>query len=126
MTLSELRKGMVLLAHGARHPEWASPFQRMRQLLIAKQPDLLVELAFLSFMPPDLPTAIDRLAEQGADTVTVVPLFMGQSGHVLRDLPPMMEQARQTHQALLLRLADAAGEDEDVLEALVMYCLGTL
>lgn len=116
-------QGMILLAHGARHPSWADPFRRVQQKLLAKRPGLLVELAFLEFMPPNLSSAIEQMVERGAEDITVVPIFMGQSGHVLREVPPMIERARQAHPQLSLQLAMAAGEDEGVIEALATYCL---
>jgi len=124
--MDKSRKGVVLLAHGARNAEWATPFQRVRQLLLEKQPDLPVELAFLEFMQPDLPTAVEQMAQQGIGTITVAPLFFGYSGHVLKNVLPMIEQLRQAHPALALRLASVAGEDAGVLEALAAYCVRAL
>ena len=41
------RSGIILFAHGARDPEWARPFARVRALLERRAPTTPIELAFL-------------------------------------------------------------------------------
>ncbi|MBS1169270.1 MAG: cobalamin biosynthesis protein CbiX [Burkholderiaceae bacterium] len=118
--------GMILLAHGARHPGWAEPFERVRQQLAQRLPQTDVALAFLEFMRPDLVTAVEQLVRQQCAEIVVVPMFLGQSGHVLRDLPPMLAQLQQAHPATRLRLVRAAGDDAGVQAALAAYCLQAL
>jgi sirohydrochlorin cobaltochelatase len=120
------KRALILLAHGARNPDWAAPFKRVQQMVQGRQPDIVAELAFLEFMQPDLSAAVRQLAQQDCVDITVVPLFLGQSGHVLRDVPPMLAQLQQEFPAISLRLAKAAGEDAGVLEAMSAYCVATL
>jgi sirohydrochlorin cobaltochelatase len=122
----ETQRALVLLAHGARNADWAKPFLHVQRSVQSQRPDVAVKLAFLEFMSPDLPTAVRQLAQQGRDDITVVPLFLGQSGHVLRDVPPMIAHLQQEFPAISLRIANAAGEDAGVLEAMAVYCLSML
>lgn len=85
-----------------------------------------MELAFLELMSPRLPEVVRDLAAQGCDDMTVVPVFLGQGGHVLRDLPPMVEGMRLAHPGLRLKLASAVGEDDAVLRAIAAYCAGSM
>lgn len=55
-----------------------------------------------------------------------MPLFLGQSGHVMRDVPSMIEELRQVHPVLSLWLVGAAGEEAGLLEALAAYCFAAL
>lgn len=119
-------KALVLFGHGARDPRWAAPFQRLRQMLQAQQPDIEVALAFLEFMPPDLPTLIAQLTDHGFNDVTLVPVFFGQGGHVLRDLPILIENLQKTYPQLKFKAAAAVGEDDEVLKAVAAYCLKNL
>ncbi|MDB5726924.1 MAG: cobalamin biosynthesis protein CbiX [Noviherbaspirillum sp.] len=120
------QRALVLFAHGARDSRWAAPFERLQQILQAKLPDVTVALAFLELMSPQLPELAGRLAQAGCDDVTVVPVFFGQGGHVLRDLPLLAEQLRQAHPQLSLRIAGAVGEDPAVLNAIALYCVESL
>jgi sirohydrochlorin cobaltochelatase len=118
-------KALILFAHGARAASWAAPFERLRGLVQARLPDTDVSLAFLELMSPRLPERVAELAAAGADEVVVVPVFLGQGGHVLRDLPVMLDELRAAYPAIRFSVAEAAGENPAVLNAIADYCVGT-
>ncbi len=120
------KKALILFAHGARDPRWAQPFQKLQQRTQAQLPDAEVVLAFLELMEPRLPAAVAELAAKGIEQVCVVPVFLGQGGHVLRDLPPMVDELRAAHPQLQLSVAEAVGENPQVLDAIASYCIGSL
>lgn len=119
------KHGMILFGHGARDARWKEPFTRLAAKLAAERGDAgPVGLAFLELMTPDLPSAIAAQAAEGCETITVVPVFFGQGGHVRRDLPAIVERCQAEHPGVTLRCAGAVGEDNAVLDAVVQYCLG--
>lgn len=120
------RRALVLFAHGARDAGWASPFRRLQQLVQVQLPEVVVSLAFLELMSPRLPELVSQLVQTGCGAVTVVPVFFGQGGHLLRDLPLLVEQLKTAHPQLVITVADAVGEDAAVLNAIAAYCIGTL
>lgn len=116
--------GMILFGHGARDARWQEPFQRLAAKLAAARGDAgPVSLAFLELMTPSLPDAIASQATAGCDTITVIPVFFGQGGHVRRDLPALIAQCQSEHPGVRLRCAGAVGEDDAVLDAIVRYCI---
>lgn len=119
-------KALVLFAHGARAASWAAPFERLRDATAARLPDVAVSLAFLELMEPRLPAEASRLADSGVADMTIVPVFLGQGGHLLRDLPLLVEQLLLDHPGMAITVAGAVGEDPGVLEAMTRYCVGTL
>lgn len=118
-----MKKSLILFAHGARDPAWAEPFRRLRALTQGSLPEVDVELAFLELMTPDLPQLAAQHIAAGARHITVVPVFLGQGGHVRRDLPVLIGQLRQAHPDVVFQVAEAAGEDAGVLQALMQYCV---
>ena len=120
------RSALVLFAHGARDPRWAEPFQRLRQITQAQMPDATVSLAFLELMQPRLPELVSELVGNGCEKITVVPVFFGQGGHVLRDLPAMIGQLKLEYPQVAFNAVAAVGEDPEVLTAIARYCAGTL
>jgi sirohydrochlorin cobaltochelatase len=119
-------RALVLFAHGARAASWAAPFERLRELTAARLPGVAVSLAFLELMEPRLPAEVARLAAAGAAEVTVVPVFLGQGGHLLRDLPLLVDQLRLDHPLVAVKVAGAVGEDPAVLQAISDYCVSAL
>lgn len=114
--------GIILFGHGARDARWKAPFDRLEAKLVQVHPGP-VSLAFLELMTPDLPTAVDAQVDQGCTRITVIPVFFGEGGHVRRDLPEIVAQCRARHPQVEIRCTGAAGEDEDVLAAIVAFCL---
>lgn len=117
---------LVLFAHGARAASWAAPFERLRDLTAARLPQVPVSLAFLELMEPRLPAEVARLAAQGVVEITVVPVFLGQGGHLLRDLPLLVAQLKIDHPGVDVKVVGAVGEDAAVLNAMTDYCVASL
>ncbi len=121
-----MTRALILFAHGARAQSWSAPFERLREQSQARLPGVPVRLAFLELMEPRLPAAIDALVGEGVDDITVVPVFLGQGGHLLRDLPELADGIRAAHPGLRLQVAGAIGEDPAVQAAMTDYCLRAL
>lgn len=117
-----MEQALVLFAHGARAPGWAEPFQRLRALTAAQRPDCTVSLAFLELMTPSLPDEVGALVALGARDVTIVPVFLGQGGHLLRDLPQLLDSLRAAYPDVRFATVPAVGEDPGVLAAMAAYC----
>jgi len=119
-------RALILFAHGARAASWAGPFERLRDMTQARMPEVRVALAFLELMEPRLPELVAQLTADGVTQMTVVPVFLGQGGHVLRDLPLMVDQLRIDHPQIKIEVAEAVGENASVLAAITDYCVTTL
>jgi sirohydrochlorin cobaltochelatase len=109
---------LILLGHGARAPEWAASLLSVREKICATAPAGRVELAFLSFIPPDLSAKVEELAAAGIQRVTVLPMFMAQGGHLQQELPALIARLQTAHPALKLNLAPAIGASGRVLAAM--------
>ena len=127
MTNTTIRQALILFAHGARAASWAAPFERLRDLTQARMPDATVHLAFLELMSPRLPELVQLLLadlpEGAVLDATVVPVFLGQGGHVLSDLPLLLDELRLAHPQLRLKVVEAVGENPSVLAAIADYCV---
>ncbi len=112
------RHGVVLLAHGARDPAWATPFEAVVARVRERAPDAQVRLAFLELMAPRLEEAGAELAAAGCTRIDVVPVFLGMGGHVRRDVPAQLATLRDAHPGIAWTLHPALGETAHVIAAL--------
>jgi sirohydrochlorin cobaltochelatase len=115
--------GLILFAHGARDARWAEPFEAIAAAVRERAPGLRVRLAFLELMTPDLGSAADALATEGAQRIDVLPLFLGTGGHIRRDLPPLVEAIRARHPGIDIHLHAAAGEAAPIQAALAEHAI---
>lgn len=115
--LNTKNAALILFAHGARDPEWALPFRKIQRSVAARCPGLTVELAFLEFMQPALPDAVEQLAA-GHAAITIAPLFMAQGGHLKHDLPLILDDLRRRFPAATLTLLPAVGDVDIILDAI--------
>lgn len=111
-------QGLMLFAHGARDPRWATPFEDVLRRVRAGAPGIPVALAFLEFMEPGLEDAGTGLALAGCTRVDVLPLFLGAGGHVRKDLPELLARMAERHPQVQWRLRPAVGEMESVVQAM--------
>lgn len=118
-------KGILLFGHGARNPEWAQPFHRIRDAILVREPEALVEPGFLELMRPTFDEGVDCLVRQGATEIVVVPIFMAAGSHIRKDLPQLAAGAMDRHAGLVIELAAPVGEAATVLAAMADYALGS-
>lgn len=119
-------RALILFAHGARAESWKAPFERLRDLTQRRMPEVRVTLAFLELMEPRLQPQVTSLVATGATDITVVPVFLGQGAHVLRDLPLMVDELRLIHPNVAIKVAGAVGEDPAVLKAMTDFCVAAV
>jgi sirohydrochlorin cobaltochelatase len=115
-----LKHGIVLVAHGSRDPEWSRPFERIAASLAQKLPAVSVGLAYLEH-GPSLDEAVAALVAKGVGSIRVVPLFLGQGGHVKEDLPRLVSASARPGVDLILERP--IGEQPQVVEAIAAAIL---
>ena len=59
-----------------------------------------VRIAYLERMAPTLAQALHELAASGHTTIELVPVFWAAGGHVLHDLPALIEDIGRQHPGL--------------------------
>ena len=124
MSVPPVRHGAIILfAHGARDPQWAEPFQRIREQVRALRPGVPVVLAFLELMEPNLTDCVAHLAAEGARHMTLVPLFMAQGGHLKKDLPRLIEALQADHPGVSIAVTPAIGESALLLSAIAAWVI---
>ena len=117
---------IILFAHGARDPQWAQPFKKIKRALEAKRPGITVVLAFLELMEPALPDAVAKLADAGHQSITIAPLFMAQGGHLKNDLPKILDALRADYPKTRIALLPAIGDVDAILDAIADWLVGAI
>ena len=106
-----MNKAIVLFAHGSRDPLWRAPMEAVATRIATQHPDRRVSCAYLELCTPTLPDAVRQLVDEGATTVTVVPMFLGTGKHAREDLPQLVQALRAAHPGVQFHVQASIGED---------------
>ncbi len=118
-----MTRAIILFAHGARDPQWAQPFEKIRARMQQQLPDTNITLAFLELMQPGLADTVKNLAQQQFTQITLVPLFMAQGGHLKKDLPLLLDDIRRDNPKLSISVTPPIGESEDILALIAQWAV---
>jgi sirohydrochlorin cobaltochelatase len=118
-----METAIVFFCHGAREASWRAPFDRVLADFRAQRPGTRADLAFLEFMSPTLPEAIDQLAGDGAQAIRVVTLFLAPGGHTRRELPEMVDAARARWPGVQFSVTPTLTESPEIRAAVVDWAL---
>jgi sirohydrochlorin cobaltochelatase len=118
-----MKTALILFAHGARDPEWATPMRQVQAKLRTQVTEAVVELAFLEFMAPNLSDCVADVIAAGTRKVVIVPMFIARGGHLKREVPEMLDVLRTTYPDVEFVLSGAIGEHPSVIQAMAAATL---
>ena len=110
---------VVLFVHGSRNPEWAKPFEELRERTEKKLGSKQVRLAYLEFNTPTLLDVAREAALDGIQTLLVVPLFFGGGQHMRVDAPDLVAEASRENPNLDIQISGPLAEDQAFCDALL-------
>lgn len=115
-----MKTAIIILSHGSRLPEAQATLQRITSLVSSGvNEQFIVEGAALQFNQPDLPAAIAGAAEQGAQQIVVVPLFLYRGLHMQRDIPEILTEQKYRYPEIKISMAEHIGADPRLLDIII-------
>ncbi len=115
---------ILLIAHGSRHQPANDELVLMADRLRG-QGYPIVEPAFLELAEPEIATGGERCVSRGATRILMVPYFLAEGVHMLRDLTAARDALRVKHTNVEVHLGRPLGPDP-LLDQLVMERAGQL
>lgn len=104
--MKSVKTAIIVFAHGSS-VESANEAVRAVTSEVAQSGGFpLAETAFLEMGKPDLPEAVSRVVQQGAQRVVVIPYFLTLGIHLRRDLPRIVGDIEQNHQGLKIEVTE--------------------
>ena len=115
---------IILFAHGSRDPLWHKPIQAVAERITQRSPKTVVRCAYLELTEPDLPHVADALVAEVANSLCVVPMFLGVGRHAREDLPELITALKASHPTVDISCQPAVGEQHALLDLLADIALG--
>jgi sirohydrochlorin ferrochelatase len=111
--------GLLFMAHGTPYPEANAPIERIAARVHARADYCQAVVSYLDCNQPTIDAAIDLLVADGANRIITVPYFLHEGRHTQRDLPGILDGARQRHPHVEFRTAAHLGYDLRFVEIIV-------
>ena len=97
LQISPDQLGVMIVDHGSRRDESNQLLLKVADAFRVASGLKIVEPAHMELAEPSIPTAYDRIVEQGATFVVVHPYFLSPGRHWHQDIPRLAAQAAQRH-----------------------------
>ena len=110
-------QALILIAHGSSDPGWAAPFIKLQSIIQQRDPEQIVELAYLERMNPLFEATVTSLHARGIRQITVAPILLAIGGHMRKDLPRLIGDA-QERTGIEFRVLPAIGEVDILIESI--------
>ena len=115
-----MKTAIIILSHGSRLPEAQATLQRIITLVSSGVDEkFIVAGAALQFNQPDLPAAIARAVDKGAQQIVVVPLFLYLGLHMQRDIPEILDEQKNLYPGIKISMAEHIGADPRLLDIIM-------
>lgn len=103
-----MRRGLLLVGHGSRSPSTRVEHDALELRMRGFFPEWRVASGFIELSDPPLAIALTELA-QACDQLVVSPLLLFSGGHMQRDVPHAVEQARRVAPQTQIVVSDPFG-----------------
>lgn len=104
-----MKPAVLLVGHGSKDMDGNVDFLKMAERAKARLAGRRVAACFIEYCDPEVPAALDRLAEEGAKEITVVPVILFAAGHVKMDVPGSIDGFRARHPGVAVRYGAPVG-----------------
>ena len=104
-----MKTAVIILGHGSRSDGNDAAVKRIITAIRESVSSDIIEYAYLQYARPTPEEAVERCVQQGAKKIVIVPFFMQSGVHVTKDIPALLEKAKQKHPTLDVRVTDYVG-----------------
>ncbi len=120
-----MKTAVIVLSHGSRTYGADDAVQRLIDDVKKRGDFYIVEHAFLQYESPSAGDMLESCARRKAERIVIVPFFMQLGAHVARDIPELVQKARQQHPHIDIRVSDYVGS-HPLMAQIVMDLVGKI
>jgi sirohydrochlorin ferrochelatase len=103
-------QALLVVAHGSRRAQSNQEVIELAAQMATSLPQFqAVEAAFLELVEPSISQKITQCYQQGIHSMVIYPHFLAAGTHVVNDLPRIIEEAKQQHSGLEIKLLPHLG-----------------
>lgn len=112
-------RGILVVAHGSRAKETEATLEAVLDMLKKKNPEIILEHAFMEFSEKTIGIAVDKLLEKGVTEIKVVPYFLFAGIHLKEDIPNMIKEYMADKPEINVIMGETLGADPRLCDILI-------
>mgnify|MGYP001073895010 FL=1 len=112
-------KGILIIAHGSRRKETIDTMEQIFKMVQDDMPDIIVENAYMEFWDVILEKGLDLLREKGVTEIVVVPYFLFDGMHIIKDIPEEIAAYLENHKDMKITMGRTLGVDKRIADVLI-------
>ena len=112
-----MKSAILLIAHGSRRAAANADLVRLAELVRARRPAEIVEIAYLELADPTIPQGAARCVERGATVVKMSPFFLSAGTHIAEDLTGFRSEFETQYPGVRFQLCPPLGLHPLLVEA---------
>lgn len=113
-----MKQALIVIAHGSKEADSNRAFLDFVERFRRQYKQRFVQAAFLELAKPLIPEAVDLCAQQGAEEVLIVPFMLFAGRHVKKDIPEMIQKAKQKYPDLDFHFTGPLADQPGMLKIL--------
>ncbi len=110
-------KSVVLIAHGSRVEATKKIVEKYAEEL-SEILGQTVNIAYMEFNEPSLETILENLIVNGSKDILILPLFLFEGNHILKDIPETVEKIVDGRYDISVKILPSIGFDKRVAQVL--------
>ena len=109
-----MKKSLLVVAHGSRRDASNDEVRALTERVRGASDERFaaIECAFLELAEPSIPDGLQRLIDDGARHITVLPYFLAAGRHVIEDIPEEVAVKQRQHPEVHIEIAPYLGTSE--------------
>jgi sirohydrochlorin ferrochelatase len=104
-----MRRALLIVDHGSGRPEAHEHLERIAARVSELAPDWVVRVAHMELASPSIEAGIEACVSDGADEVSIHPLFLVPGRHLTEDIPGLVRDAARRHPHVQIRITESLG-----------------
>lgn len=109
-------KGILILGHGSKATETEQTLVEIVDMVKAKNPEKIIEMAFLQLSEKTLELGLQKLIDQGVTDIKVIPYFLFAGLHIQEDIPREIEEFCKDKGHITVKMGRTFGADPRLAE----------
>ena len=112
----ETGKAIIIINHGTRSVVAQEDFAKLIENIRGRLPELTIEKASMELCPPDMPSVVKKLYEQGVKNIAVVPFFLMRGMHIAKDIPEIIAEEKDKYSDLEISMGTPLMPDDRLID----------